>query len=89
MGEHGTLGGYKRHQRIGDLPACEPCLAALRAYEAVRRTRPPLNPAPTVCGTYAGYHGHIRRLENTCADCRDANAAYHRRARARRRNVGG
>jgi hypothetical protein len=42
-------------------------------------------PATSPCGTVAAYKRHQRNGETPCAECRAANAAYHRELYARRK----
>ncbi|MEV5451233.1 hypothetical protein [Streptomyces sp. NPDC052535] len=78
---HGTMRGYRRHQRLRER-ACAPCREACRLESAARRKRHRRPEKP--CGTEAAYHRHRRRYEEPCQPCRDAHAAYIRDYRERR-----
>lgn len=47
------------------------------------RNRTPVQP----CGSYAGYRGHVKRGEEPCEPCRDANRRYMADYRTRRPEV--
>lgn len=49
------------------------------------RGRTPIKRPRAACGTRAGYCAHISRKEPTCAPCREANTAYLRAYKAKRR----
>jgi hypothetical protein len=44
------------------------------------------DPAPLLCGTYAGYLRHTRAKETPCEECRAANTLYMRLWRSRTGN---
>jgi len=80
--EHGSIAGYSAHRRRGE-QACEPCLAANRAYHRSRNgnNAPPLTP----CGTEAAYKRHLDRHETACEPCRLAHNKYAREKKAAQR----
>jgi hypothetical protein len=44
----------------------------------MKRTTTSVTRAPREHGTVAGFHQHHRQRENACAECKEANRAYHR-----------
>lgn len=83
----GTVTGYRRHNRLRELP-CDPCRtanaeSARRQYNAAGGKLPP---TPTGrCGTYPGYQRHWARGEFACEPCMDAQRAYAQGRKALRR----
>lgn len=76
----GTINGYQRHRRHGEL-ACDECKKAAADYERTRYVkvgtstrRKPL----AEHGTTARYRMHIKDGEKACEPCRDAWREYRR-----------
>lgn len=69
----GTTAGFKQHYRY-DVPVCEACKEANRAYRRGLRKPRELKP----CGTHAAYRRHIVEGTEPCTACNEANNAYNR-----------
>lgn len=90
--KHGTIGGYRAHFRLGIEP-CAMCREANNAYargyqrrrkeaeKALVRKKMPPYAGP--CGTYLAYKAHLRRREEPCLECREANRLHNEQTRQR------
>lgn len=85
----GTPYGAKLHRKHDQKP-CEPCQAAVRAYNHEWRAKKRNGKTfrhgfnDDACGTYAGYHRHKRHNVEPCEPCWQANSQYLAQWRTRK-----
>lgn len=78
----GEYRGYRRHQKH-NVPACDPCKAAMAAYSRDRyQARPPKTFNPDACGSWKGWQRHQYHDVPPCEACREASRVYQRERRA-------
>ena len=76
----GTTAGYQWHVHHDDMPPCDPCAEAGRAYNrdyAAKRS-------PREHGTVKGARQHWGRGEQLCDPCREAHAASRKPPKSKR-----
>lgn len=85
--KQGTYAGYQWHASHDDLPPCDPCRDARRAYDRDHATSRPDAAAapksrrrPREHGTVRGAQQHWSYKEEVCDDCREAYNAAKRKS---------
>ena len=80
----GTISGYQRHRRAGEV-VCRACQEAWRDYNRAKRAAEPSKPKRvSKCGTISGYQKHRDLGEPTCDACKEARRTYQRDRLARK-----
>ena len=85
--KQGTYAGYQWHASHDDLPPCDPCRDARRAYDRDHAASSPTTAAapksrrrPREHGTVRGAQQHWSYKEEVCDDCREAYNAAKRKS---------